>query len=220
MAVNHEKIRRLLGEEESSTDNSLRAKSLGRALAGDVPRTLTPYEWEQWYAEQGVPDSHRSPQATKQSESRRNLGKMHMLDNDKTQIFTTWLGRAGLLPFIGLLAAVYLDAQNQQLWAEVLSTYTLAIICFLVGSWWGLALIRRSPSALLLSNAMVLAAFFGHVLLGSAAFFLLGALLFLVTVVMERRHALFGRQPSYYSRLRLQLSLVASASLLLAAIHL
>jgi len=221
MAVNHEKIRRLLGEKEPSTDNSLRAKSLRRALAGDVPKTLTPYEWEQWYAEQGVPDSHLSPKATKQNGSwRRNLGNTLVSDNDKTQAYTTWLGRAGLLPFIGLLAALYLDAQNQQLWAKSLSTYALAIICFLVGAWWGLALIRRSPTALLMSNAMVLAAFFGHVLLTSASFFLLGALLFLATVVMERRHALFHRQPPYYAHLRLQLSLVASASLLLAAIHL
>ena len=47
------------GEEKA--DNSLRGKSLQRALGGEPPRTLTPYEWEQWYAEHGVPDSHRKP---------------------------------------------------------------------------------------------------------------------------------------------------------------
>ncbi|MEH6637236.1 MAG: DUF3429 domain-containing protein [Halioglobus sp.] len=220
MAVNHEKIRRLLGEKEAATDNSLRAKSLGRALTGEVPKTLTPYEWQQWYAERGVPDSHLAPQVTKHSESWwRHLGNTHTSDTDKTPLYATWLGRVGLLPFVGLLAALYLDAQHQQLWAKSLATYTLAIICFLVGAWWGLALIRRSPAALLMSNAVVLVAVFGHVLLAPAPFFLLGALLFLATVVIERRHALFHRQPSYYARLRLQLSLVASASLLLAAIH-
>ena len=223
MAVDHERIRRLLDEKELSTDNSLRAKSLGRAIGGDVPKTLTPYEWEQWYAEHGVPDSHLAPQvnteATKQNASwRRYLGSPPASGIDKTPLYTTWLGRAGLLPFIGLLAALYLDAQHQQLWARSLSTYTLAIICFLVGAWWGLALIRRSPAALVMSNAVVLVAFFGHVLLASAPFFLLGALLFLATVVIERRHAMFHRQPPYYARLRLQLSLVASVSLLLAAI--
>ncbi len=39
-------------------DNSLRGKALARAKGKKPPRTLTPYEWEQWYAEHGVPDSH------------------------------------------------------------------------------------------------------------------------------------------------------------------
>lgn len=221
MAVNHEKIRRLLGEKEPPTDHSLRAKSLGRALDGDIPKTLTPYEWEQWYAEHGMPDSHVAPPPTKKNTPWwRTAGNTLASNIDKTPLYTTWLGRAGLLPFIGLMAALYLDTQHQQLWAKSLASYTLAIICFLVGAWWGLALIRRSPAALLMSNAVVLVAFFGHVLLASGSFFLLGAILFVATVVIERRHALFHPQPPYYARLRLQLSLVASVSLLLAALHL
>lgn len=39
-------------------DNSLRGKSLRRALDLEVPKTLTPYEWEQWYADHGIPQSH------------------------------------------------------------------------------------------------------------------------------------------------------------------
>ena len=145
---------------------------------------------------------------------------MHSLDGDKTPTYAIWLGRAGLLPFMGLLVVLYLDVQHQQVWVKSLTTYTLAILCFLVGSWWGLALIRRTPAALFLSNIVVLVAFFGHVLLPTAPFLLLGAALFLATVVLERRHALFHRQPPYYARLRLQLSLIASASLLLAAMRL
>lgn len=118
---------------------------------------------------------------------------------------------------MGLSAALYLDPHYQQLWGKSLAAYTLAILCFLVGAWWGLALIRRSPVVLLLSNAVVLCAFFGHILLTRAHFFLLAALLFLAIVIFERQHSLFLRQPLYYERLRLQLSLVAIASLLLAA---
>ena len=143
---------------------------------------------------------------------------MQSSDDDRTPTYATWLGRAGLLPFLGLLVLLYLDVQHQQLWAKGLTTYTLAILCFLVGSWWGLALIRRTPTALLVSNIVVLVAFFGHVLLPTALFLLLGAALFLATVVFERRHALFHRQPPYYARLRLQLSVIASVSLLLAAL--
>lgn len=29
-----------------------------RALQQKVPRTLTPYEWQLWYAENGVPQEH------------------------------------------------------------------------------------------------------------------------------------------------------------------
>jgi hypothetical protein len=45
MAVDHAKIRHLLAEKEDSTDHGLGAKSLRRALSGDVPKTLAPYEW-------------------------------------------------------------------------------------------------------------------------------------------------------------------------------
>jgi hypothetical protein len=151
---------------------------------------------------------------------------MHELSNkqesviDRTPVTITWLGRAGLLPFLVLLAALYLDTAHQELWVRSLATYTLAIICFLVGAWWGLALIRRSPAALLMSNTVVLVAFFGYVVLASVHFFLLGAFLFLAIVLIERRHTLCLRQPRYYARMRLQLSLVASASLLLAAMYL
>jgi hypothetical protein len=207
MAVDHEKIRRLLGEKEESTDHGLGAKSLRRALSGDVPKTLTPYEWEQWYADHGVPEGHLASEEEQQTTS--TLGK--------TPTYATWLGRAGLLPFVGLLLALYIDTQNQPLWANTLATYTLAIICFLVGAWWGMAVIQRSPITLLLSNGIVLAAFFGQLLLSTAGFFLLGAFLFIATVIVERRHGLFKPQPLYYARLRLQLTLVASISLVLAA---
>lgn len=40
-------------------DNSLRGKSLERALHSDLPRTLTPYEWQEWYERHGVPPDHR-----------------------------------------------------------------------------------------------------------------------------------------------------------------
>jgi hypothetical protein len=207
MAVDHEKIRRILGEKEQSTDHSLGAKSVRRALSGDVPTTLTPYEWEQWYAEHGVPEGHISPATTQHTVSK--------LDN--TALYVTWLGRAGLLPFVGLTLALYIDSQNHSFWESALSTYSLAIICFLVGAWWGMALIRRSPTTLLLSNSVVLLAFFGQVLLSTAGFFLLGAVLLVATIAIEQRHELFIKQPPYYARTRRQLTLVATACLVVAA---
>lgn len=43
----------------SERDISLQGKSKQRALSADTPNTLTPYEWEEWYREHGVPDSHK-----------------------------------------------------------------------------------------------------------------------------------------------------------------
>jgi hypothetical protein len=60
VAVDHERIKHLLGEKEESADTSLQAKTLQRALGNKPPRTLTPYEWQQWYAEHGIPASHTS----------------------------------------------------------------------------------------------------------------------------------------------------------------
>jgi hypothetical protein len=127
------------------------------------------------------------------------------------------LGWAGLLPFIGLPLAILLDPHHAVLWGEIMASYALAIICFLVGVWWGLALIRRSVAALVLSNAVVIVAFFGHVLLTVESFLLLCALLFPGTVIIERRLRLFRPQPAYYARLRMLLTVVATASLLIAA---
>ena len=132
------------------------------------------------------------------------------------QVATT-LGRCGLLPFVAAPALLYLDPHHTFIYAEVLSSYTLAILCFLVGVWWGLALIRRTPAALLYSNAMVIVVFFAHVLFTHRAFFLLCALLYPLTVVVERVTPLFRAQPPYYARLRLQLTTVATVSLLLSA---
>ena len=45
--------------DRQKMDNSLRGNALRRALQQQVPTTLTPYEWEQWYIEHGIPQAHR-----------------------------------------------------------------------------------------------------------------------------------------------------------------
>jgi hypothetical protein len=125
------------------------------------------------------------------------------------------LGRAGLLPFLMAPALVYLDPNHSSLYGTALASYALAIVCFLVGSWWGLALIRRGASTLVLSNAVVIVAFFGHALLPTPGFLALCAALYPATILVERRGRVFRAQPHYYASLRLQLTIVATASLLL-----
>jgi len=74
---NQRLIRELLDEREEPSDTSLRAQSLRRAQSEEPPRTLTPFEWEQWYAEHGVPESHRrgAPPPRRRPWWRRLLGR-------------------------------------------------------------------------------------------------------------------------------------------------
>ena len=73
MAVDHEKIQQLLDEKEAPADHSLRANALRRARADEIPKTLTAYEWEEWYAERGIPDSHRVPQVKEKKRKWRRV---------------------------------------------------------------------------------------------------------------------------------------------------
>ena len=144
-----------------------------------------------------------------------------MADNGSNPVppIATWLGRAGLIPFIAGPAALYFYPGYSPLIGEVIATYGLSIICFLVGIWWGLGLVRRRASALVISNAAVLTAFFGNIALATGDFLLLSAVLFPATVLLERVHSLFRPQPRYYARLRVQLTVVATLSLLLSALQ-
>lgn len=52
-------IDELVGKPEEERDHSLQRQALERATGNKVPTTLTPWEWQEYYAEHGVPDSHR-----------------------------------------------------------------------------------------------------------------------------------------------------------------
>ena len=69
-------IDEILGEDAEESDLSLRGKALERATGNKVPTTLTPWEWQEWYAEHGVPAAHRSPasRSKKRAWWRRLLG--------------------------------------------------------------------------------------------------------------------------------------------------
>lgn len=42
----------ILDKQEQQPKNSLQEKALNRALNGGIPRTMTPFEWEDWYKQQ------------------------------------------------------------------------------------------------------------------------------------------------------------------------
>jgi hypothetical protein len=61
MTLAHNLKHAVQGNQGGRADNSLRGKSLQRALGGKPPKTLTPHEWELWYAQHGIPDEHLQP---------------------------------------------------------------------------------------------------------------------------------------------------------------
>ena len=126
------------------------------------------------------------------------------------------LGRAGLLPFIAAPALLAALPAHRELICQILAHYALGIVAFLLGIWWGLGLVRRNAGALVMSNAIFLAAFAGRSLLADPLFLVLAAVILCITLVVERSHALFRPQPPYYARMRLELTAVAAIALLLS----
>lgn len=130
----------------------------------------------------------------------------------------TRLGWAGLLPFFAASAAIYMFKPHAEIVAAAIAAYGLAILCFLAGAWWGMALLRRRPDVLVASNLLVVIACAGFVLLQRQTMLVLLAALFVAVIGFERMHPMFLPQPDYYAALRLRLSVVAAFSLLLSAL--
>lgn len=127
------------------------------------------------------------------------------------------LGVLGIAPF--LLALLWPDVETGLI---AFSLYSLAIFCFLAGSWWSTALIAPSVSerarlrVLIASNLLVLTAllFVFLVLQQGLTSALLGmAVLYGVLMAGEWRLAAFRGQPSYYRSMR------AGVSSLVAVLH-
>lgn len=138
------------------------------------------------------------------------------MTSDFTQTVSR-LGWAGLLPFIATPAALYLFEPQAKLVAEAGAAYGLAILCFLAGAWWGIALLRRRTGILFASNIAVLIAWAGYALLDRPGSLVLLAAVFFGMVFFERLHPMFQPQPGYYAALRLRLSTCAGLSLVMSA---
>ncbi|MEM9255181.1 MAG: DUF3429 domain-containing protein [Pseudomonadota bacterium] len=128
------------------------------------------------------------------------------------------LGYAGLLPFMGAAALVWIMPNAGAAIRIGLAVYALAIVSFLAGAWWGIALLRRHSDLLIASNVVVIAAWGSVWLLHPPASLSVLAALMAVMVAIEGRHPAFAPQPPYYRRLRLTLTWVAVPALLLVAL--
>lgn len=125
---------------------------------------------------------------------------------------TIALGIAGLAPFVAPALLVASGSSLSTAAAQFAAVYALTIICFLAGSWWGMAQGSGVRATLLLSNAYLLLALALYLLL--PRWWALAAMLLLLGAwLCEQNGRLFPGYPEYYRRLRTALTLVAAGSM-------
>jgi len=146
-------------------------------------------------------------------------------DTNKVPPGAGWLGALGALPFIGLACAIpFLTGGPRLFSVHALLAYGAVILSFLGGVHWGMAI--RSPSAwdnakltgqLILSVIPSLAGWAGLLVGGTAGLFIL-AISIAAMLFADIRASRLGDAPPWYPKLRVPLTCVVVATLLVGAI--
>lgn len=130
------------------------------------------------------------------------------------------LANAGLAPFLFLTLLSFLHIAPE-LSLRIMTFYSLAILCFLSGTWWGFALVMPNADTgtrtlnLVVSNVVVLLAVGAVAFLPAITSIFVLALLYPLGAFLERRLPGLNRQPAYYRNMRLRVSMIAAGSHLL-----
>ena len=124
------------------------------------------------------------------------------------------LGYAGLIPFVIPAVLVTTSSGYADLAVLIAETYAFGIICFLTGSWWGMASTTDSRSVILLSNIYFITAFL--IMFLAPAWWSFAASILLVGIfALEQIDSLFPSLPHYYRKMRSILTLISGSSMLL-----
>jgi hypothetical protein len=135
------------------------------------------------------------------------------------------LGGLGAAPFIGLAAAMpFLDGQPRMLAAHALVAYGATILSFLGGVHWGLAIGSPSgvdngtlPARLILSVMPSLAGWAALLFPQPTGLFIL-AIAVAAMLWVDIRATRLGQAPPWYPKLRIPLTCIVVATLLVGAI--
>ena len=123
------------------------------------------------------------------------------------------LGYGGLIPFVIPAILILANSPHAALLTTITSAYAFGIICFLCGSWWGLALKSKREYSLWLSNACFLLAFFVFSF-AEQWWALAAAILLIILLITAHGAGLLSGLHEQYGKLRTQLTIIASASML------
>ena len=135
-----------------------------------------------------------------------------------------WLGGFGALPFVALLAVTVFGPAGWTGWAaQVLALYGAVILSFLGGIQWGLAIARASTSDARLGRRLATSVV--PSLIGWAALLLplqvglyVLAAAFALVLYLDAQASIKGEAPIWYPKLRLPLTAVVMASLVVGAL--
>jgi hypothetical protein len=143
----------------------------------------------------------------------------------KVPVSAAWLGGLGALPFIGLACAMpFLVGAPRNLAADALVAYGAVILSFLGGIHWGLAIAHgggaaqaKLPARLILSIVPSLAAWAALLVADTTGLFIL-ALAVAAMLWVDIRAARSGTAPPWYPTLRIPLTCIVVAALLLGTV--
>ncbi|MFZ8972513.1 MAG: DUF3429 family protein [Pseudomonadales bacterium] len=115
------------------------------------------------------------------------------------------LAYLGSLPFLALMTGY--QATNAGWMLEVFQCYGLAISCFLLGSWWGIALAKTPKptlpmTELLISNGLLLLLIGVQGFLSDALLVTFQGVFLVVIWWVETKLSRFRRAPAYYLLMR------------------
>lgn len=135
-----------------------------------------------------------------------------------------WLGAFGAIPFLGLAGApLFLSGPAKLLAAHAVVAYGAIILSFLGGVHWGLAVgSDHSSGGGKLSARLVVSVIpslvgWAGLLIGEAMGLFILATAFAAMLLVDLRAARLGEAPPWYPRLRIPLSLIVMAALLVGA---
>lgn len=128
------------------------------------------------------------------------------------------LGGAGAIPFVGLALASFLPGMLGLYAVGAVFAYGVAILSFLGGVHWGVAVTQGEPSFARFGAGVVpsLVAWAAFLVGGRVGMWLLAAGL-AAMLAYDLRETRAGTLPGWYPRLRWPLTLAAAGSLLLAS---
>ena len=124
------------------------------------------------------------------------------------------LGYAGLIPFVIPAVLVTTSSGYADLAVLIAETYAFGIICFLTGSWWGMASNADNRTVILLSNIYFITAFL--LLFLTPEWWSFAASILLIGIfALEQIDTLFPSLPHYYRQMRAILTLISGSSMLI-----
>jgi len=143
----------------------------------------------------------------------------------KVPLSAAWLGGLGALPFIGLAGAMpFLTGGPRNLAADALVAYGATILSFLGGIHWGLAIAPQSGAGrprltarLIVSVIPSLAAWAALLVADTSGLFIL-ALAVAAMLWVDLRATRAGEAPPWYPNLRIPLTCIVVAALLLGGV--